>query len=152
MQMPIEKRLQVMEDIQAIARLKATYCDAVDCGYSHPSPDGDKVVSLFVPEGVWDGGSFGRAEGHKEIRELFKSLEVISLSFHRISNPLIEVNENEAIGKWHLLSPGIVAGDSMWIGGVYNDEFVRTPQGWKFTKLSLTIVFTGKNDQGWDVG
>lgn len=150
--MALEERLQIQEDIQEIIRLKASYCNAADCGWSRPSPDGDMVAKLFVPEGVWNGGAFGQAAGHEAIRALFTSLKDISFAFHCITNPIIKVNGDEATGTWHLLSPGTMAANqSIWIGGTYNDEFVRTPEGWKLKNLSLTVAFTGTHEQGWDV-
>ena len=47
----LAQRLQVLEDIEAIKRLKARYCAFCDDGYN---PDG--IAGLFVEDGVWDGG------------------------------------------------------------------------------------------------
>ena len=50
----LEKRLQTLEDIEAIKRLKARYCAMCDAGY-----DSDGLAGLFTEDAVWDGGSFG---------------------------------------------------------------------------------------------
>ena len=50
-------RLQ-LEGIEAIKILKARYGYYCDDSYD---PDG--ISSLFVEDGVWDGGQFGRYEG-----------------------------------------------------------------------------------------
>lgn len=148
MKTTVEQRLQALEDIQEIAHLKAYYCNAADCGWDRPHCDSDAVASLFVEDGVWDAGVMGRYGGREEIRAMFKSLTNFKVDFHIIGNPIIKVNGDTATGQWHGLFP-LVKGDedqAMWIAGVYNDEFVRTPHGWKFKQLSLTLAFTGKSD------
>lgn len=153
MQMTVEQRLQVLEDVQEIAHLKASYCNAADCGWNRTSNDADTIASLFVAEGVWDAGAFGLAEGREAILQKFKA-DLYPFGFHRISNPIIKVNGNTATGEWHFLVPCILninGNQSMWIGGIYNDEFVRTSEGWKFLKLKVTPAFTSMHVQGWDV-
>jgi hypothetical protein len=59
----LEKRLQTLEDIETIKRLKARYCAMCDAGY-----DSDGLAGLFTEDAVWDGGSFGRFEGREAIR------------------------------------------------------------------------------------
>lgn len=151
MKLSIEQRLQQVEDIQEITRLKASYCKAADCGWDRAGRDATTMASLFVEEGVWDAGNFGRADGREAIRALF-STNPYPFGFHRISNPNIHVHGDTATGEWHMLCPSIVGDNqSIWIGGMYNDEFVRTAEGWKFKKVSVTVAFTSKNDQGFEV-
>jgi hypothetical protein len=148
MTMNIEERLQNLEDIVEITRLKARYCDAVDCGWDRPLNDANGVASLFTPDGVWEAGKYGRAEGREAIRELFKT-SLYPFAFHRISNPSVKVDGDTATGKWHILVAHIIEGQSVWVGGVYNDRFVRTEEGWRFKELNVTIAFTG--EQNWQV-
>lgn len=153
MSMTIEQRLQIFEDTIEISHLKASYCNAADGGWDRPSHNADKVASLFIDEGVWDCGEYGRVAGREAIRSLFREFQRFPFAFHRISNPVIKVNGDVATGEWHLLCPIIIDDkQSMWIGGMYNDEFVRTPEGWRFKNLKFTPAFSCKNEQGWDVG
>ena len=64
----LETRIIVLEDIEAIKRLKAEYCDVCDDGHNQ-----DRIVSIFAEDGIWEGEGISRAEGHDEIRKLFKS-------------------------------------------------------------------------------
>ena len=50
------ERLQTLEDITEIARLKAAYCEAVDGGWDRRTHRGEEVAALFVDDGVWDAG------------------------------------------------------------------------------------------------
>src|ERR1700724_2200732 len=97
----LQKRLTVLQDIEAIKRLKAEYCDICDDDHNQ-----DRIVSIFAEDGIWEGKGVGRAEGHAELRKLFKSFaERISFSQHNVFNPQIEVNGNAAHGRWTFLGP-----------------------------------------------
>jgi ketosteroid isomerase-like protein len=53
-----------------IKRLKAVYCMYCDAKY-----DAAGICSLFTEDGVWDGGpSFGRYQGHDQIRNFFEGI------------------------------------------------------------------------------
>ncbi len=154
MSMSLEQRLQRLEDIQAITELKAAYCNGADGGWDRPSHDCDAVAALFVEDGVWDAGKdIGRGEGREAIRALFKSFQRWPFAFHRVSNPIIKVDGDTATGEWHVqVAITMDEGQDMWAGGIYRDQFVRTPDGWRFKELTFTRAFISMNDQGWQVG
>ncbi len=151
--MTLEERLQNQIDILEIIQLKAKYCDAADVGWDRPKPDAEGVSSLFVEDGSWEaGGDFGGAKSRSAIKELFSSMNN-AFGIHYTANPIITVNGDTATGKWQFLCPTLVTEDNvpLWIGGVYNDEFVRTADGWRFKSIKVTIVFTSNNPQGYDI-
>jgi hypothetical protein len=97
----LEKRLTVLQDIEAIKRLKAEYCDICDDAHNQ-----DRMVAIFAEDGIWEGKGLWRAQGHADIRKLAKSFaERISFSQHNVFNPRIEVNGNAAHGRWNFLGP-----------------------------------------------
>jgi len=61
----LARRLQVLEDIEAIKKLKVRYCAYCDNNY-----DADGIAALFTEDAVWDGGSLGKCEGREAIRTL----------------------------------------------------------------------------------
>jgi ketosteroid isomerase-like protein len=149
----LEKRLRTIEDIEEISKLKARYCNCVDGGWDRPTHDFDGVVELFTEDGVWDAGEKLRGDGREGIREFFKKARSISFAFHRITNPIIEIDGDTATGNWHVM----VAlthpdGRAVWIAGIYNDEFVRTAEGWKFKRLHFTQAFQTPYERSWGVG
>jgi hypothetical protein len=87
-QMTLEERVDRLESIDAIKRLKAVYCMYCDAKY-----DADGICSLFVEDGVWDGGpSFGRYEGHQQIHSFFKGISGdILFAAHLVLNPIITI-------------------------------------------------------------
>src|SRR6266436_467412 len=123
-------RLQ-LEDIEAIKILKARYGYYCDDSYD---PDG--ISSLFVEDGVWDGGQFGRYEGRNAIHDFFRDLarDKIGFAMHLFMNPLIEVSGDTAQGHWYLLCPLTLheGNQATWCAGRY-----RTPD-WRPAGLTGT--------------
>lgn len=151
MQLSIEQRLRALEDAGEIARLKASYCTAVDCGWNGRGQDGDRLAALFVSDGVWDAGAVARLEGREAIRAFFNA-NPFPFGFHLTNNPVIKVDGDRATGQWQLFCPGTDGnGQAVWIGGTYDDEFVRTPEGWRFRRLTASVAFTSHNVQGWEL-
>lgn len=151
----LERRIQVLEDIEEISKLKARYCNYVDGGWDRLTHDYDGVASIFVEDGLWEisGNPQMRGEGREGIRDYFKAAQNISFAFHRVTNPIIEVNGDSATGNWHVLvALTMPDGKRIWVAGIYNDDFVRTPEGWKFKTLSFKQAFMAPYEKGWGVG
>jgi hypothetical protein len=138
--MKIDERWTRQEDRHAIADLKARYLDAADGGWTgEPAHDGDTIASLFIEDGVWDGGAMGQGVGHEGIRAYFNgAVEDFPLVFHHASSARIEVEGDRATGRWHVMVPMIDHGVSKLLIGIYDDRFLRTEEGWKFERLRFT--------------
>src|ERR1700722_14202442 len=112
-----EKRVTVLEDIEAIKKLKALYCAICDDEHNP-----DRISSVFVEDGIWEGGDFGKAQGHEAIRKLFEGFQKLnSFSKHSLVNPIIEVDGDHAKGTWYLLGPFTFRqnNDARWIACRY---------------------------------
>ena len=59
----VEQRLQMVEDVEAIKKLKYQYCAYCDDNYN-----ADWIANLFTEDAIWEGGTFGRYEGREAIR------------------------------------------------------------------------------------
>lgn len=141
-----EKRLGVLEDVEAIRRLKARYCQYVD------ERNEDGWVSLFTEDAVWDGGDFGRYEGKTAIREFFRSIpRILTFAVHYVMNPLIEVKGARAYGKWYLLEPCTFSqgAEAVWGAAHYDEIYVKTGTQWKFQEVKLTSWFWTPYAAGW---
>ncbi len=153
MKTSIEERLQIQEDIQEIIKLKAEYCRNADVGWDRGKPNAKVIESLFVEDGVWDASTYGGGDlcrGRKEIFEFFDSGRNF-FGIHYAINPIIQVNGDKATGQWQLFCPGTAGEDYLWIGAIYDDRFVRTPEGWRFEEIKVTIAFTSVPENGFDV-
>jgi hypothetical protein len=150
----LKARLHNLEDIMEISRLKAAYCEAVDGGWDRRTHRGEEVAALFVEDGVWDAGRIGgRGEGHDGIVRIINSFQRMPFALHRVTNPDIRVNGNEATGKWHVIAYlSQPDGTPVMFMGTYRDKFVRTPQGWRFKHLGGAAAYFTSLREGWGVG
>ncbi len=98
----LAKRLDTLEAIEAIKKLKARYCQAAD------EQDAEAYANLFVEDAVFDGGTFGRAQGRKAIGDFLRNIQQQSLPFavHYVMNPNIEVAGEQATGRLCHPTPG----------------------------------------------
>ena len=119
----LDRRLNVLEDIEAIKVLKRRYCVYCDDNY-----DLDGLASLFTEDAVWDGGHFGKSEGRGQIRSFFqKAPQNLPFAVHMVLNPIIEVNGDIAKGTWYLFQ-ACTFGDgdrAVWGSARYDEDYVR---------------------------
>src|SRR5260370_38734254 len=102
----LTRRIQQIEDREAIKTLKHQYCAYCDDSYN---PDG--IAGLFVEDAVWDGGDFGRCVGREAIRKFFqRTPKMLSIAAHQVKNPHIKVDGDHATGDLKLLQPCTLEG------------------------------------------
>ena len=148
----LEQRVQVLEDREAIIRLKAQYVNYNDGGWhggTHAYPR--EVSEMFVEDGIWDGRpNAGYAQGREQILKLFQSFAVMPFIIHYVSNPLIDVDGDVATGHWHALVPSTTPDKiALWVIGLYKERYVRTPEGWKFHTLRFETAANTLYELGW---
>lgn len=148
----LERRLQVVEDREAIIKLKATYVNYNDGGWKGPThcfPD--EVAELFTEDGIWDGRpDTGYAEGREQIRQLFRDFQIMPFIVHYVTNPLTEIDGDNASGHWHaIVTANMPDGSARWILGLYKETYARTPGGWKFKTLRFEAAANCAYEGGW---
>ena len=139
-------KLQWLVDIEEIKQLKARYAAACDDDYA-----ADKIAELFVDDAVWDGGMMGFAETREGIREFFANASnIVGFAVHGVSNPLIEVDGDRASGRWYLMQPMVLKGNDAcyWYCAQYEDQYVRTDDGWKFRHVKIHARAFSPYDSG----
>ena len=142
----VEKRLKVLEDIEAIKRLKVQYCIYVD------NYDAEGIVSLFTEDAVFDAGIRGRREGREELLNFFRgSRQRLPFYVHMVMNPMIDVDGDRAKGIWYLFQASTMAegNQALWGSGRYDDDYVRIDGEWKIRNSNLNLFFWTPFDQGW---
>ncbi len=143
----IAKQLMVLQDIEAIKQLKAEYCDICDDDHNQ-----DRIVKIFSDAGIWEGEGIARAQGHEEIRKLFKSFaERISFSQHNVFNPRITVRGDTAHAIWYFLGPFTYRKGNRqhWLGARYEDDYVKADGTWKFKHLRAFGRMRAPYEEGW---
>ena len=139
----VEDRLQRLEDIEEIRQLKARYGEACDDDHN-----GDRVIELFIPEGVWHQLSLPPCEGHDQIKAFMQNIRNsgrLRNSSHIFTNPQIDVSGDSATGHWRfvMVYTGNAPDDTTQyhrILGYYDDEYVRVDGAWLFKSLKVTVV------------
>jgi hypothetical protein len=148
----IEQRLQALEDREELIKLKARYVNYNDGGWRGPThTDPVAVADLFVEDGVWDGSpNAGYAKGRAEIKALFEHFRAVKFIVHYVTNPLIEVDGDTATGHWHAIVTSTMPDDSsLWILGLYKEQYVRTAQGGRIKLLRFETAVAAPYELGW---
>lgn len=108
-------------------------------GLDGNTDNGASYANLFAP-----GGVFGRprTEGRDNLAAL-ANREPHGANYvrHFIANHVIEPSPGGAVGKEYAVIIDIGENGNpgrIFLGGRYDDEYVKTPQGWKFKSRTFT--------------
>ena len=154
----LESRLRVVEDIEAIRRLKARYGQLADLRYGRDGvkptqelePIARELASLFSEDAVWDGGkALGLCEGREAIYQRFMEPS-LHFSWHYFVKPQIQIDGDRARATWDILAActtkKLVA---HWMAGQEEDEYVRVEGSWLHSRMRLDLVFMAPYELGW---
>ena len=149
----LEKRIQTLEDLEAIKRLKARYAQLCDERYAKGKEDLETIVSefakLFTEDAVWDGGKFSVCKGRKEIYEHFMK-PTYSFAVHYFTMVNMTIDNNQASGSWILLVPATTFDNTaVWLAGQEDEEYIKINGQWLISHLKLTLFFHTPYDKGW---
>ena len=133
-------------------RLMHLYCHYVD------HDEAAKVADLFTEDGEWRSDNINaEMVGRDEIRQGFQRRQDNAgrMSRHVCSNALIDViNEIEAVGTVYLslyyydgeAGRATSPTDCLQKLGEYRDRFVKTDQGWRFSRREVIANFLRSSD------
>jgi hypothetical protein len=132
-------------DKLAVAETVYRYARAVD------TRDWDAYRSIFTERVTFDFSGYDAARAPVEIatddwiaqiRPQFAGLHATQ---HLMANPLADVDGDRAtvtmyVRAHHVFEPDV---DDSWftIGGFYDDELVRSSDGWLLTRVKLTVTW-----------
>ena len=135
----LEKRIRVMEDIEAIKKLKAKYFRCVD------KKLWEEMEVVLTEDAVADYGmGIELLQGRKAIIEfLKKNLDRDSMiSVHQGHNPEIEItSDTTAKGVW-VLNDRLIIQTIATLNGwrYYEDEYVKVNGEWKKKSTKITNI------------
>lgn len=150
--MNVTAKIQRLESIEEIKQVKARWCDTFDAGLGV-----EKGVDFFTDDGAIDVERFGRHEGRAALIKFFSNMPFIFM-FHCLIPKAVEVSDDglSANGRfrlWELATkPGRAKGEPdtpVWVGGEYEDDFVKVGGEWKIKTMRLKLSFITPYDQGW---
>jgi hypothetical protein len=138
-------------DILAIQRLKAVYAKCADEKYTDdhqrkPQDEVDRIAweqaAVFTEDATWDGGAFGVLQGRQAIYDNLR-LGPWKFTLHHYLSPLIDLDGDRAHGRWMLWQVGTLTQDDtpILLTGVTDDDYVRTPDGWRMARMVQTLKF-----------
>lgn len=136
---------QALADRLAIVDLLHRYATGLD------SKDWAKLASVFTDDGVADYGALGGVNaGPAAIVALCSgALGGLDASQHIIANEVIEVDGDRATARCYFQAQhvfkGAEGGDNFLVGGTYEDEIVRTPEGWRIKHRTLIPTWMDGN-------
>jgi uncharacterized protein (TIGR02246 family) len=122
----LEARIQRLEDIEAIRRLKLRQMSALDAG----DPVG--VSEVYTEDALWEGGGEVR-DGRQVIREVMtRNMARTRWFFHVVENAEIDVDDDgvHARGNWKLLEWYLSEGKRFWMLGRFDDRYRKQDGQW----------------------
>ena len=143
----LEAKIKVLEDIEAIKRLKGKY------GYFVDTRNWQEFMNLVMDDAIWDFGALGVYKGKDEILRFTRDIIMDTYSFmmHTFYNLYIDVKGDTATGEWYFLVPATNAKEkrAVWLAGEYEEEYVKVNGEWKFKKVIGKVHFITPHDEGW---
>jgi hypothetical protein len=135
----IEEQVAWLTDRTQIHDLVLSYARVAD------SKDWQGYADLFAEEGriIWPYGDIPK----KDIaRSIARILEPFEATHHMLTNIGITIDGDTARTHHYLQSVHLPVasepGQHSDVGGWYNNEYRRTPAGWRIVSLDLTFVWT----------
>ena len=133
----LEKRLQAIEDLEAIRNLHQNYINLMD------NIRYDEVPDLFTDDAAVEVRNSGVKRGKKELAEIYQMIKgmykggVARHIGHMCVEPDINVNGNNAKGTWLIYffdsKPTI-----SWVQGINECEYRKENGKWFISKLKFT--------------
>ena len=143
----MERRLQVLEDAEAIRNLKARYAALCDRQY-----DAEGIAALFTEDAVWDSPGLGRCEGREAIRSFFQGASrLFSFAIHYSLNGQIEIDGDTAQAQWYLFMPCTLAAGNraMWRASIDHETYARVQGVWMFSGKRSEPLMNVPFETGW---
>ena len=106
----------------------------------------DDLDGVFTPDAYIDYRALGGIDGrYPEVKDwLSKVLPSFPVYAHMLGNFSVRIDGDTASSRVICFNPMVLPGDNdqvLFCGLWYDDEFVRTPEGWRMTRRVESKVF-----------
>ena len=106
----------------------------------------DDLDAVFTPDAYIDYTALGGIEGPYPVVKawLAEVLPNFPMYYHMLGNFSVRIDGDTASSRVICFNPMVLGGEKekiMFCGLWYDDEFVRTPQGWRMTRRVETKTF-----------
>jgi hypothetical protein len=129
-----------LADRFACSDLVARYVEAVALF------DAELYRSVWAADAVWVVDGRGSFHGPADITALFVRLRARQeLAVQRVVSGRVErgADPKRATGRWVIHSLTRTGGVGAELVGVYDDQYVREPAGWRFRERAFTPLYRG---------
>jgi ketosteroid isomerase-like protein len=136
--------LQTLLDERDIVAVAHRYCRALD------TKDWDSLRDVFLPDATADMASKSTLVGVDAIiGRINAALEHLDDSQHLVGNHEVTVAGDTATHRCYLQAQHVrtaaVGGPNYIVAGRYEDELVRTADGWRISYRRLVVMWTEGN-------
>lgn len=126
--------MSATDDLVAIWNLDAAYCHRIDAG------DGDGYADLFTDDGVFEIVGLNTASGREELAANARMFpQFMPATRHQIHDTHVELDGDRARQTAYLSVVATGAEPRIVQTGRYVDELVRTADGWRYARRTLTL-------------
>jgi ketosteroid isomerase-like protein len=141
-----DPRIQELIDREKIREIVHRYCWTVDRGTLEEVMaffDDDSCELRLIPGKTY----FGKAAVQKWYDAYIQNrMEVLR---HLIHNQIISIEGDTAVSKSYFDAVGDLNGESITVGGFYEDTLLRVRGKWKFTQKVIKLDFLVPLREGW---
>ncbi len=141
----LEKRIQHLEDLEAIRHLKNHYyCHCVDRIIAGDETAIEEMTSRFCQDIEIDFTGIGLVQGYEGVHGFYSEALATVLRWcqHRVMSEVITIDGDTAHAKWYVDCPmdGVPGNIMGWEGsgficGRYHEDYVREDGVWKWKKI-----------------
>jgi ketosteroid isomerase-like protein len=143
----VEARMQRLEDLDAIRRLRMEYHRYVNTRRMR------EAAILYTDDAFVDFGPTEQARGRDEIEALYaKYNQQLDIIKQFPANHMIELNGDEASAEAYADARYGFDGHSVMACASYDEKYRRTAEGWKISEMVVKIHFAVPVQQGWASG
>jgi ketosteroid isomerase-like protein len=133
----VTDELRRLLDRQAIEDVLVEYARAVD------ARDWPALAGCFTDDCVVDYAISGHADGPDQVVARCRSaVERLDATQHYVTNVSVIVDGDAAASVCSLAAQHLLGDRTFLFGGVYTDEWRRTPGGWRIGRRSLERRWT----------
>ncbi len=144
----LQKRLQILEDKDALATLLNRYCNIAD------ARDWQGYANTYTEDGIMTFESWGDVVGRDAIKKASSAENIFEGLQHSMTNMQFEVDgSDKATGTaylWFSATPETSKPEVNYsFGGPYKFEFKRTHEGWRISRMRFKKIWAqGKDTKG----
>ena len=140
----VDAALREVVDKQQIQELQVRYSLAIDGGRY------DDLDHIFTADVLSDYGHAGAHHGVEPIKQMCReALDPLTAAQHQNGNHWADVDGDTAVAGCYFTvqqyRQGTEGGEHFRMGGRYDDELVRTPEGWRIRRRTLRVLWSEGN-------